>query len=321
MVAAMKRSLLAVTLWCAASGCITSEDPTTDVETEAITAADFRRLLERDLLAADAQRSRRASRDGFALAVLASTAADATYLAPNQPLLRGKAAIAAFLDADDPTHAHKATFDPRRVTVSADGLIGTTFGWNVITTAAADGTVTTTYGKYATMWRRQAFGWRAVAHVQNPTGFTPSPAPADFPLLDDEAPVIRLADPRVTAAQIADADRAFAAMSVAQGTGPAFPAFADEDAVAVSGPIIYGHDAIAASHAGDPPPSELLVDWAPVDSGASFTGDLGWSIGVASFTDATGVAYSHYLTVWERQPDQAWKWIVDMGNPAPAPAP
>ena len=29
--------------------------------------------------------------------------------------------------------------------------------------------------------------------------------------------------------------------------------------------------------------------------------------------------YGKYITVWQRQPDGAWKWIADMGASAPPP--
>jgi ketosteroid isomerase-like protein len=305
----------------AATGCVADEPPATARADDALSAADVHLALERALLVAETARSAQASRDGFVAAVVARLTPDAAYLAPGHPIVPGRAAIAALLAAEDPAHGGRATFDPRRVTVSADGLIGHSFGWNVFTAVAADGTTTTTFGKYSTVWEHHLDGWRIRVHVENATGFTPSPAPADFPLLDDEPAVIRLADPRRTAREIADTDRAFAADSVARGSGPAFPAFADDDAVEVAGPIIYGVDQIAANHAGDPPPSELIANWAPSDAGASLTGDLGWTIGNATFTAADGASFSKYLTVWERQVDGRWRWIADMGNGRPAPTP
>jgi len=316
----LQLTLIPILALSAAAGCVADDAPTARASDE-LTAQDLHLALERSLLAAELARSADAAGAGFVAAVVARLAPDAAYLASAHPILQGRPVIAALLDSDDPGHSRRATFDPRRVTVSADGLIGHTFGWNVFTVTAADGTTTTSFGKYSTMWERRAGGWRMRVHVQNATGFTPSPAPEGFALLDIESPVIRFDDPRRTAVQIADADRAFAAASVASGTGTAFPAFADEDAVEIAGPIIYGLDAVIANHAEDPLPSEELVDWAPADAGASLTGDLGWTIGNATFTDVTGVAYTKYLTVWERDRDGSWKWIADMGNGRPAPTP
>lgn len=316
------RPSISILLSCAAAaGCVAADAPPTARASDELTAQDVHLALERGLLAAEAARSQAAGAIGFAAAVEARLAPDAAYLALGHPILRGRAAIVGLLDADDPGHARRATFDPRRVTVSADGLLGHTLGWNVVTATAPDGTTTTSFGKYSTVWERGLAGWRIRVHCQNATGFTPSPAPAGFDLLDPGRPVIRVADPRRTAAQIADADRAFAAAAGVDGTGPAFPAFADEDAVEVAGPIIYGVDQVAANHAGDPPPSELAATWAPADAGASWSGDLGWTIGDATFTDATGASYTKYVTVWQRDADASWKWISDMGNPSPAPAP
>jgi ketosteroid isomerase-like protein len=53
------------------------------------------------------------------------------------------------------------------------------------------------------------------------------------------------------------------------------------------------------------------------------TGDLGYTVGIAVRRGADGrVGYTKYLTVWRRQPDGEWRWVVDGGSPRPVdPAP
>lgn len=55
--------------------------------------------------------------------------------------------------------------------------------------------------------------------------------------------------------------------------------------------------------------------WAPLGSG--MLGDLGFTVGTATFTGATpGDAWrSSYVTIWARQPDGTWKVRFDIGRP------
>jgi len=84
-----------------------------------------------------------------------------------------------------------------------------------------------------------------------------------------------------------------------------------------------GPEAIAALF-GAPDPNEVL-DWAPTAGGAARSGDLGFSVGIASdtITDPSGELgfWSKYLTVWEKHPDRRWLYVVDGGTSTPPPAP
>jgi ketosteroid isomerase-like protein len=285
-----------------------------------------KRLFERLLQAAEAARSRRASGDdGFAEVVGGLAADDAVYLEAGHALVRGKDAITALLDAEDPGHVRRATFEPRRITVSADGLLGSTLGWNTFTTVAADGTTSMSFGSYTTMWRRRGLRWVESVHVQNATPSAPTAAPAGFALLDPTPPVIRIGDPRASAAEVAATDIAFAAASVADGGALAIPAFAaDTAAEAIGGGVFCGLDQVTAAHAGDPPPAIAVLDWAPSDAVSTLSGDLGYTDGMFSVQlTRTGqvVARGTYLTVFQRQPDGSWKWILANSNPSPVATP
>ena len=56
------------------------------------------------------------------------------------------------------------------------------------------------------------------------------------------------------------------------------------------------------------------LDWAPIASGE--TGELGFTIGKATFTGATPDDgwRSTYVTIWRRQPDGTWKVLFDTGR-------
>ena len=326
----MKRAWIALVCAVSVGGCTDaaesddSDTTMTAAETEALSASDFsKQVFEHLLQATEAERSCHASRTSFAATINAYASTDIVYSEAGHPLIRGKAAVSALLDAADPSHATRATFDPRRITVSADGLLGTTFGWNTFTTTAADGTTTTSYGSYTTMWRRDGLRWVELVHVANALGIAPTAAPADFPLFDPATPTIRIAAPSATADEIANADLTFSAASVAQGGSIAIPAYEAPGAgvaEAVYGGVFYGHDQVAAAHASDLPPSVLTLDWAPSDARATYTGDFGYTDGnyfVRLTSNSKVVAQGTYLTIYQRQPDGSWKFTVANSNASP----
>lgn len=299
-----------------------TDEPAMNSDAQALTGgALIKQVFERGLYLAERERSHQASAIGFAAAVEALDAPDAVYMAANHPIVRGAPAIAALLDADDPSHATRATFEPHRVTVSADGLLGATFGGNTFTVTAADGSVTTKFGAYTTMWRFTRHGWREIAHVQNRLTTAPAVPPADFALLDPTPPVLAFGAPAQSAAEVAATDRAFAAACGVESSATVVPAFAAADPAEVYlGAVNDGFAAVAASHAHDLPVSVAVLAFAPIDATSTFSGDLGFVDGEYAFPlTSTGqvILRGTYLTVYQRQPDRSWKWILANSDPEP----
>lgn len=58
-------------------------------------------------------------------------------------------------------------------------------------------------------------------------------------------------------------------------------------------------------------PDNPPLVWWPIWAGISASGDLGFTTGPFM----RDKSYGYYFTVWERQPDGAWKWIYDGGPP------
>jgi ketosteroid isomerase-like protein len=122
-------------------------------------------------------------------------------------------------------------------------------------------------------------------------------------------------------APVVGAEHAFAQRSIDEGMKPAFLAYAAPDGVVVNrqGPV----NAIETWSKRDPAPSGLLTWW-PTYADVSSAGDLGWTTGPFEFRekptqekpDGTG----HFFTVWRRQADGSWKWVLDLGIQHPAPA-
>jgi ketosteroid isomerase-like protein len=174
---------------------------------------------------------------------------------------------------------------------------------------------------FLTYWRRNEGGhWRIAAFVLNQGGPQPLPLPDGF-----DTPARRdgrsfpPTDLRQLRSQLLAADAAFAAHSVEHGSGPAFERYAAPKAIAVSGNLVFGPEAIGEAFTGGP---NDVVDWGPRFVDAAASGDLGFTVGDATFNiEGIPPFYTKYLTVWQRLQNGKWKFIADLGNSRPAPAP
>lgn len=121
-------------------------------------------------------------------------------------------------------------------------------------------------------------------------------------------------------APVVEAEHAFAQLSIAQGMKPAFLRYAAPDGV------IFERDgpagAIETWAQRNPAPTGLLTWW-PVYADVASSGDLGWTTGPYEFrdnpSDAKPSDTGHFFTVWRRQPDGSWKFVLDLGVRHPAP--
>jgi ketosteroid isomerase-like protein len=234
---------------------------------------------------------------GRAADFLSPFADDATYLYPGAPLVTGKDAIRTLAPP-------ALTWTPAFADVSDDGTLGYTFGW----TQQGD-----QQGKYLACWRKTEGVWRIRAYARSPLG-----APVASGAVDSTspAPVRGRADSR----ELVAADSAFSAMSVARGARVAFAAFAADEAVTLGGPgapMNQGREAIAAAFASFP--ADAVLEWKPLTADIPGSGDLGCTVGEATVRGGERRSYSKYLTIWKRQPDGAWKFVMDGGNARPAP--
>jgi ketosteroid isomerase-like protein len=118
---------------------------------------------------------------------------------------------------------------------------------------------------------------------------------------------------------LVEAERAFAATSLAKGTRAAFLEFLAEDSILFRPGPVTGKKWIEEHPA---PPT--LLTWEPAFADVAQSGDLGyttgpWEIRPGSPQDKP-TAYGHFVSVWKRQPDGAWKVVVDLGISHPAPS-
>lgn len=264
-----------------------------------------------ELLAADAAHNQATATQGVPAGYTGAMAEDARFLAPAAGVIQGRSAIQAWLAAHPSYSGGKWTPESIRADVSADGQSGYTFGDGLFVRPNG----TSLFLRYLSFWSKADGVWKLVASVpigalneagEAPEGFgTPRDngvrgAPSSAGLGELEA--------------VLQADRDFAATSVAQGAEVAFRSFAAPTAALVGGPT-YGPEAIGAEFVGT-----TGLDWGPIYGHVAESGDLGFTIGIASFPVPGGKAYTQYITVWQRQPDGRWLYVADGGTAAPPPA-
>jgi ketosteroid isomerase-like protein len=257
---------------------------------------------------------------GVVAALDAAFTEDALFLSPRVNILNGRAAATSFLSSDAlaPSALHWGIIV---ADVSNDGTQGFTWGQGSSTFDFGTGPLERA-SFFLTYWRRAAGDdWQVAAMVINTNGGGQTSAiPAGFGTPDTKHrrnfPNTEVSEQR---AEILDVDAAFSAASVSQGSGPAFEQFAAPNAIALGeGELVFGPEAIGEAFASGP---NDVISWVPRFSGAAASGDLGFSVGEATFVlPDFGTFYSKYLTIWQKQDTGEWRYVSDLGNSRPAPA-
>jgi len=122
-----------------------------------------------------------------------------------------------------------------------------------------------------------------------------------------------------SANEILQTDRDFSAFSKENGIPEAFLAFADEKSVLLRdhGYPLVGKEALR-KHMEKTPSDNLIMTWEPLFAEASKAGDLGYSYGTFEISLAEKpeetVANGCYVSIWKRQDDGTWKWVLDAGS-------
>jgi ketosteroid isomerase-like protein len=250
-------------------------------------------------------------RSGNMLSALpALFARDGIYISAGALTYRGPEGAKAWLSRD----TLNATSKVRMITVggdvSANGEDGFTYGY--LDGVRASGDLAPAF--YHAYWRRDGDNWRIAALVRRrrPDGATTAPiAPRK---IEKRACTEAAKDTNATAKEAADADRAFSDAGAAS-VADAFANFATAD-VSKTGKesgYIFGRDEVRKLF--DPPPPQGLV-WQPEYWSAARSGDLAFTIGVAGPRNGTPLATGanaagHYFTIWRKDADGKWRYVID----------
>ena len=113
-----------------------------------------------------------------------------------------------------------------------------------------------------------------------------------------------------------DADKAFSNLSKEKGMRKAFIQYMDDDGVLLRPgqyPLIGAEAIDFLTRIND---TTFTLEWEPQKGYVAKSGELGYTFGVYSLTPSTKdtVIYGTYVSIWKKQPDGTWKFVLDTGN-------
>lgn len=273
-----------------------------------------------ELLRADLGRADSVTRLGFANGLASNFASDVLYLRGGLPILRGKLAARAVMAAESLGTNASVRWQPVRAEASGDFKSGFTYGYAIYGIAQGSAPALRV-DRYIAFWRKEAAGWRIAGYAET-YGSPPPAMMLPTVVMDSVVADVAMSPRRGALEGIRAADTDFSRDATRFGTGEAFGRYAAQDAQIFSGPgeFITGPDAITESFG--PPGKKSSLVWHPVEGEIAASGDLGFTVGNAVFNGerddgALVVRYSKYLTVWKRQRDGSWRYVVDGGSARP----
>jgi len=119
-----------------------------------------------------------------------------------------------------------------------------------------------------------------------------------------------------------ETERAFSQMSVEKGTREAFAAFIADDGILFRPRAVVGKKWMQ-EHPLPPSNTHPLLTWQPVYAFMSRSGDLGYTTGPWQYKndvkDVKPSAFGNFMTLWKKQTDGNWRFVVDLGISNPEP--
>jgi ketosteroid isomerase-like protein len=117
-------------------------------------------------------------------------------------------------------------------------------------------------------------------------------------------------------------DKEFSEKSAKEGMAAAFTEYADEDVILMRDKQfpISGIKELKEYYSKIKNGNAKL-EWSPVKAEISKSGELGYTFGnwIYSTKDSKDTVYGNYVTIWKKQKDGSWKFVLDGGNTTPPP--
>ncbi len=290
----------------------------------ASTAPEPARAPARDsLFRVDEARTDSVAARGFAGGTIPLLDSNVVYLRAGASIAFGVDAARAVFDATVEAAGTRLSWQPLGGGVSDDLLAAYTFGVAVRDAPSAP----PRFSRYIAFWRRERHGpWRIAGYSEvNGPAATPAREHAarsgDGDVAPNEMPAVRPAKVDQTRLQLRSADSSFSDLSYRMGVAYAFANTVAPDGVVFGDPqLLIGPVAIEEYLSVRAGQSSLV--WQPVFAWVAASRDLGFTVGESTSTGrgASGAAVQRmgkYLTVWKRQSDGTWKFVIDGGNSAP----
>ncbi|MFZ0456680.1 MAG: hypothetical protein WCE54_05575 [Ignavibacteriaceae bacterium] len=117
-------------------------------------------------------------------------------------------------------------------------------------------------------------------------------------------------------------DKEFSEKSVKEGIAAAFTAYADEDVILMRDKQfpISGIKELKEYYS-KVKNGNAKLEWSPVKAEISKSGELGYTFGnwIYSTKDSKDTVFGNYVTIWKKQINGSWKFVLDGGNTTPPP--
>lgn len=111
-------------------------------------------------------------------------------------------------------------------------------------------------------------------------------------------------------------EQAFSKTAEEKSTREAFLAFIADDGLLFRPGAVNGKKWLL-DHPAPATDKKPLLAWQPSFAGMSASGDMGFTTGPWEFKgdikDEKPTGYGHFVTVWKKQADGTWKFVVDLG--------
>lgn len=111
-------------------------------------------------------------------------------------------------------------------------------------------------------------------------------------------------------------EQAFSKMAEEKNARDAFMAFIADDGLLFRPGAVNGKKWMI-EHPVPPSDKKPLLAWQPKFAGMAASGDMGFTTGPweakEDIKDEKPQAYGHFVTVWKKQADGSWKFVVDLG--------
>lgn len=126
-------------------------------------------------------------------------------------------------------------------------------------------------------------------------------------------PAINMEEIKTT---IFETDRAFSKMSELKGLRNAYMEYIDSNGVLLrpnNYPIVGGEAINFISQSND---SGFVMTWEPKSANIAAAADMAYTYGIYSYKakNKDPVFFGSYVTIWKKQPNGKWKFVLQTGN-------
>ena len=113
-------------------------------------------------------------------------------------------------------------------------------------------------------------------------------------------------------------DIEFSDCSQKEGIAKAFIKYAGEDVILMRDKMfpILGIESLTEFY-NDHSTENLSLKWEPIKADAAESGEFGFTFGNWELTTKDTVMHGNYVSIWKKNSDGEWKYLLDGGNTTP----